>query len=64
MTEKQESRWLYAKALELAILIKGPYRKDPEITERNASATIYQEYDPLAHAIARKIREGVQPETP
>lgn len=62
MTKEQESRWLCAKSLELAILIKGPCQE--KITERSVLAVIHKEYDPLAHAIARKIREGVQPETP
>jgi hypothetical protein len=64
MTEKQESQWLYAKALELAIRIKGPYQGNTEITKSNASSVILRDYDPLVQAIAQRIRAGLQPEMP
>jgi hypothetical protein len=54
MTERQEMQWLYAKGLELAILIKGkpddlpdePFMYDDFIAEN---------YDELVREITRKI---------
>jgi hypothetical protein len=51
MTQEQENQWLYAKALEIAALIKGPCPKNFENT--NASLAWYE---PLVSAIARRIR--------
>jgi hypothetical protein len=57
MTEKQESQWLYAKALELAVLMKGPYEGQHE----KNPAGIISHYAPLLREIAKSIREGGKP---
>jgi len=54
MTKKQESQWLYAKGLELAILIKGTAEalpKEPFMYD----GFISKNYGALAKKIARNI---------
>jgi two-component SAPR family response regulator len=53
MTERQEMQWLYAKSLELAILLKGSVKKN--LTEDAVIKFIEEEYDALAGRIAGKI---------
>jgi hypothetical protein len=54
MNEKQNAQWLYAKSLELAILIKGkPENLPKEPFMYNDVIANY--YDDLAIKIARKI---------
>ena len=52
MTE-QEARWLYAKGLELAILLKGPV--DISDIESPVSEMLFKHYHGLANKIAIKI---------
>jgi len=54
MTEKQEAEWLYAKGLELAILIKGKTSDLPKETFRYDDF-LSENYGDLAEKIARKI---------
>jgi hypothetical protein len=54
MTERQEMQWLYAKSLELAILLKGaPAELPPD--ELLIKDFIRKNYDPLAEKIMYKI---------
>ena len=53
MNEKQEAEWLYAKGLELAILLKGPIKKN--ITDASVDKLIDDEYGAIAGMIAGKI---------
>ncbi|MDR2941716.1 MAG: hypothetical protein LBV17_03895 [Treponema sp.] len=53
MTKEQEAEWLYAKGLELAILLKGSVKKN--LTEDAVIKFIEKEYDALAGRIAGKI---------
>jgi len=50
---EQEARWLYAKGLELAILIKGPVEK--EQIETTVNQFFLKDHNELAIKIARKI---------
>jgi hypothetical protein len=54
MTEEQEAEWLYAKGLELAILIKG---KPDDLPNESFMYDdfIAKNYDELARKITRKI---------
>ena len=52
MNERQEAEWLYAKGLELAILLKGP-RKN--VTDDSVDKLIDDEYDAIAGKIAGRI---------
>jgi hypothetical protein len=52
-TTKQEARWLYAKGLELAILLKGPV--DKQIIEAPVSDMLFSNYHELAIKIGLKI---------
>jgi hypothetical protein len=52
MTE-QEARWLYAKGLELAIILKGP--ADISDIESSVSDMLFRHYHELAKKIAIKI---------
>jgi two-component SAPR family response regulator len=58
MTEKQEAEWLYAKGLELAILLKGPVKKN--ITDDSVIKLIEEEYDAIAGRIAGKILDSAK----
>jgi hypothetical protein len=51
MTKEQENRWLYAKALEIAVLVKGPFPH--EIGNPLGFLTYYEQE---AAAIAKRIR--------
>jgi len=53
MTERQEAEWLYAKGLELAIMLKGRIKE--KITEGTVVKFIEEEYDDIAGRIAGKI---------
>jgi hypothetical protein len=53
MNERQEAEWLYAKGLELAILIKGT--QGITIPEVNKTDVITKNYNELAIKIARYI---------
>jgi len=54
MTERQEAQWLYAKSLELAILLKGT---PTDLTNESFRYDdfIIKNYDDLAKKIARRI---------
>jgi len=54
MTERQEAEWLYAKGLEIAVLIKGKLDTLPNETFLYDDF-ISKNYDDLAKKIARKI---------
>jgi len=54
MTKEQEMRWLYAKSLELAILLKGT-PTDLPTEELLLKDYIKKNYDPLAEKIKQKI---------
>jgi hypothetical protein len=58
MTERQEAEWLYAKGLELAILLKGTRNKN--ITEGSVNKFIDDEYDDIAGRIAGRILESAK----
>jgi len=53
MTERQEAEFLYAKGLEIAIMLKGPIKKN--ITEGSVIKLIEDEYDDIAGRIAGKL---------
>jgi len=54
MTERQENQWLYAKSLELAILLRGaPAALPPDVLL--IKDFIKENYDPLAEKIMNKI---------
>ena len=53
MTDRQEAEWLYAKGLEMAILLKGPVEKS--IVESPVSDMLFKPYHELAIKIARRI---------
>ena len=53
MKENQEAEFLYAKGLEIAIMLKGPIKRS--ITENNVIKLIEDEYDAIAGIIAGKI---------
>ncbi|GBU28252.1 hypothetical protein R84B8_01810 [Treponema sp. R8-4-B8] len=54
MTDRQEMQWLYAKSLELAILLKGaPAGIPPEVI--SIKDYIKENYDPIAETIMYKI---------
>ena len=57
MDEKQEAQWLYAKGLELAILIKGVPDTLPNNMEKGFQVNdfITKNYHKLAKIIARRI---------
>jgi len=53
MNERQEAEFLYAKGLEIAIMLKGPIKKN--ITHESVIKLIEDEYDAIAGRIAGKI---------
>ena len=53
MTNRQEAEWLYAKGLELAILLKGPV--DISDIEAPVSNMLFKHYHELAIKIAINI---------
>jgi hypothetical protein len=53
MTERQEAEFLYAKGLEIAIMLKGPIKKN--IKEGSVIKLIEDEYDAIAGRIAGKL---------
>jgi len=53
MTEREEAEWLYAKGLEIAIMLKGP--ADKGTVESPVSEMLFKHYHELAITIARKI---------
>jgi hypothetical protein len=59
MNDIHEKQWLYAKGLELAILLKGTQRRPDAsaITDSTVSKVIEQEYAIMARNIAVTIRE-------
>jgi len=57
MNERQEAAWLYAKGLELAILLKGPKKN---VTDDSIDKLIDDEYDAIAGRIAGKIFNGAK----
>jgi hypothetical protein len=53
MNERQEAEWLYAKGLELAILLKGPSKKS--VTETSVDKIIDDDYGDIAGRMAGRI---------
>ena len=53
MNEKQEAEWLYAKSLELAIMLKGSSKK--KVTVESVYKIIEDDYEEIAGKIAKKI---------
>jgi len=58
MTERQEAEFLYAKGLEIAIMLKGPIKK--KITEKTVIKLIKDEYDAIAGRIAGEILKSAK----
>ena len=53
MNERQEAEWLYARGLEIAIMLKGSIKK--KVTAETVNNIIIEEYDELAGMISSKI---------
>jgi hypothetical protein len=52
MTQEQENQWRYAKALEIAVLIKGPHPKEFE------NPQVYLvDYERLVSTIMKRIKD-------